>query len=217
MEPIKVSPDIFHSVDTNDHRSVIANDYHSQVDSDVVQSSNNIPFSVNNPADDNIRKSNRIIVKPIRLTTNEFGTWNAANFSILEDYICSNIMNESYTPTTFKDAMACKDHKLWKASMDKEYQQVKDLGTFELVNKPQGANILPMKWVFKLKEQDGEPVVYKSRLVPLGCHQIEGKDYVDTYAPVSKYTSFRVLMSIAAVENLEVHQMDVHNAFPNAE
>ena len=101
--------------------------------------------------------------------------------------------------------------------MDKEYQQVKDLGTFELVNKPQGANILPMKWVFKLKEQDGEPVVYKSRLVPLGCHQIEGKDYVDTYAPVSKYTSFRVLMSIAAVENLEVHQMDVHNAFPNAE
>jgi hypothetical protein len=73
-----------------------------------------------------------------------------------------------------------------------------------------------MKWVYKLKEQDGEPVVYKSRLVPLGCNQIEGKDYIDTYAPVSKYTSFRVLMSIAAVENLEVHQMDVHNAFPNA-
>ena len=69
------------------------------------------------------------------------------------------------------------------------------------------------KLVYKHKDND----VLKSRFVPLGWNEVEGIDYTDTYAPVSKHTSIRMLLSISAINNLEIHQMDITNAFPNAD
>ena len=72
---------------------------------------------------------------------------------------------------------------------------------------------MPCKWVYKCKGNG----IYKSRLVPLGCNQIEGVDYKITYAPVTKHTSVRMLLSISAMNDYYIHQMDVTNAFPNAD
>ena len=73
-------------------------------------------------------------------------------------------------------------------------------------------HVLPCKYVFRVK--NGGP---KARLVALGCRQIHGVDYLDTFAPVVKLTTIRVLLALAAVHDLECEQMDVVTAFLNGD
>ena len=58
---------------------------------------------------------------------------------------------------------------------------------------------------------------YKARLVVKWFRQKEGLDYFDTYSPVTRITSIRMLILIASLYNLEIHQMDVKTAFLNGE
>ncbi len=71
-------------------------------------------------------------------------------------------------------------------------------------------NVLPCMYVFALK--DSGP---KVRIVAKGCgsRQVHGVDYGETYAPVVKFTSVRVMLATVAVQDLELHQMDVVTAF----
>ncbi|PKI43712.1 hypothetical protein CRG98_035911 [Punica granatum] len=62
---------------------------------------------------------------------------------------------------------------------------------------------------------DGSIDKYKARLVIKGYKQKEGLDYFDTYSPVTRINSIRMILAIAALRNLEVHQMDVKTAFLN--
>ena len=64
---------------------------------------------------------------------------------------------------------------------------------------------------------DGSIDKYKARLVIKGYRQKEGLDYFDTYSPMTRITSIRMLIAIAAIFNLEIHQMDVKTAFLNGE
>ncbi|KAD3641087.1 hypothetical protein E3N88_30311 [Mikania micrantha] len=64
---------------------------------------------------------------------------------------------------------------------------------------------------------DGSIDKYKARLVIKGFRQKEGFDYFDTYSPVTRITSIRLVLAIAALRNLEVHQMDVKTAFLNGD
>ena len=93
-----------------------------------------------------------------------------------------------------------------------------DNHTWELVNLLPGNKPLGSKWIFKRKvKADGTIDKYKARLVVKGYRQKEGLDYFDTYSPVMRITSIRVLVAIAAVYGLEIHQMDVKTAFLNGE
>lgn len=58
---------------------------------------------------------------------------------------------------------------------------------------------------------------YKARLVIKGYNQLEGLDYFDTYSPLTRITSIRVILAISALRNIEVHQMDVKTAFLNGD
>ena len=79
---------------------------------------------------------------------------------------------------------------------------------------PKGVNIVSNKWVFKVKRlPNGQVDRYKARLVARGFSQQYGIDYEETFAPVVRMESLRVLLAIAAVEDLEVHQMDVITAY----
>ena len=81
-----------------------------------------------------------------------------------------------------------------------------DNGTWELVERPKDRKLVSCKWVFKVKHNaDGTVDRYKARLVARGFTQTEGVDYHDTYAPVVKMTSIRVLLSIVAIHDLELH------------
>jgi len=79
---------------------------------------------------------------------------------------------------------------------------------------PKGVNIVSCKWVFKIKYlPDGRIDRYKARLVARGFSQQHGVDYDETFAPVVRMETLRVLLAIAAAEDLEIHQMDVITAY----
>ena len=82
--------------------------------------------------------------------------------------------------------------------------------TWELVDLPPGSKPLQSKWIFKRKmKPDGSIEKYKAKLVIKGYRQREGLDYFDTYSPVTRISSIRMILAIAALRGLEVHQMDV--------
>ena len=90
--------------------------------------------------------------------------------------------------------------------------------TWELVDLPLGAKTTSCKWIFKRNlEQDGSIEKYKTRLVDKGFKQRNNVDYFDTFAPVTRIESIRVLISQASIHNLVIHQMDVKTAFLNGD
>ena len=87
-----------------------------------------------------------------------------------------------------------------------------------MVDLPPGNKPIGYKWIFKRKlKPDGTIDKYKARLVAKGYRQKEGLDYFDTYSPVSRITSIRMLIAIASLYNMDIHQMDVKTAFLNGE
>ena len=83
---------------------------------------------------------------------------------------------------------------------------------------PPGSKPLGYKWIFKKKmKADGFIDKYKAKLVIKGYEQKEGLDYFDTYSSVTRISSIRMLIAIAAIHNLEIHQMDVKTAFLNGD
>lgn len=116
-----------------------------------------------------------------------------------------------HEPRSFKEAMKSD---VWQKSMQEEIRALQDNGTWILTTLPPGKKALGSQWVYKIKYlSTGEIERYKSRLVVFGNHQKAGIDYNETFAPVAKMTTVRVFLAVAAAKNLELHQMDVHNAF----
>ncbi|CEG39881.1 gag-pol polyprotein [Plasmopara halstedii] len=119
-------------------------------------------------------------------------------------------------PTTFKSAMESSEAVEWREACNSEIESLRRNKTWELVPLPHGRKAIGNRWIFRVKEnQNGEIERYKARLVAKGFAQKYGIDYKETFAPVAKFTSIRVLLSLSAKYNLTVHQMDVKTAFLN--
>ncbi|PNX63064.1 retrovirus-related Pol polyprotein from transposon TNT 1-94, partial [Trifolium pratense] len=107
-----------------------------------------------------------------------------------------------------------KNFPEWRKAMQSEIDALCENRTWSLVPLPDGKKPIGCRWVFKIKRKsDGSIERYKARLVAKGYTQIEGVDYFDTFAPVAKLVTVRVLLSIAAAKNWPLHQLDVNNAF----
>ncbi len=101
--------------------------------------------------------------------------------------------------------------------MKEEINQIITNKTYTLVPLPSDRKAIPCKWVYKIKyDMNGNISKYKARLVVKGFHQREGRDYNETFAPVMKYVSLRILLAIATIQDLEIQQLDVDSAFLNA-
>ncbi|GJU37419.1 putative RNA-directed DNA polymerase [Tanacetum coccineum] len=104
----------------------------------------------------------------------------------------------------------------WKKAMDEEMDALQRNSTWELVDKPHGYRIVGCRWVFTIKmNSDGSIDRYKARLVAKGYTQTYGIDYEETFAPVAKINTIRILISLAANQEWPLHQFDVKNAFLN--
>ncbi|GJW62126.1 putative ribonuclease H-like domain-containing protein [Tanacetum coccineum] len=116
-------------------------------------------------------------------------------------------------PKNIKEAMA--DHS-WIESMQDELNQFERLQVWELVPRPEGKNIIALKWLWKNK-CDAENIVVrnKTRLVAKGYRQEEGIDFEESFAPVARLEAVRMFIAYAAHKNITIFQMDVKTAFLN--
>ena len=102
--------------------------------------------------------------------------------------------------------------------MEQEYQALLKNQTWSLVPPPSNVKIIGCKWVFKLKHKpDGNIDRYKARLVAQGFHQTYGIDFFETFSPVVKPCTIRLVISIVVSSNRPIKQLDVHNAFLNGD
>ena len=98
--------------------------------------------------------------------------------------------------------------------MNEEYPSLLANDTWDLVHLPKGQKLVRCKWVYRTKYGlDGKVDKHKARLVAKGFSQVEGIDYTETFSPVAKMNSIRLVLSLAASFKWEVHQMDVKSAF----
>ncbi|KAL0335785.1 UNVERIFIED_CONTAM: Retrovirus-related Pol polyprotein from transposon RE2 [Sesamum radiatum] len=127
------------------------------------------------------------------------------------DPITYNIEDD---PIPFGNAMASVEAKQWKEAVKSDMDSIVSNGTWVLVDFPPGCTTIGCKWIFKKKlNTDGFVDKFKARLVAKGFKQKEGIDYFDTYSPVARLTTIRVLIALASVYDLPIHQMGVKTAF----
>jgi hypothetical protein len=81
---------------------------------------------------------------------------------------------------------------------------------------PAGRKVIRSRPVFKIKrDSNGEILKFKARLVSMGYAQVAGQDYRETYAPTSRFESFRMVLHIGAALDYEIDHVDVKTAFHN--
>uniref|UniRef100_A0A2N9IT58 Integrase catalytic domain-containing protein n=1 Tax=Fagus sylvatica TaxID=28930 RepID=A0A2N9IT58_FAGSY len=118
-------------------------------------------------------------------------------------------------PETFEEASQSSE---WMKAMEEEIHALKQNQTWDLVPKPKDVKPISCKWVYKVKTRaDGSIERYKARLVARGFSQQYGLDYDETFSPVAKITTIRVLLALAASKSWKLWQMDVKNAFLHGE
>ncbi|KAK1643193.1 hypothetical protein QYE76_060998, partial [Lolium multiflorum] len=134
---------------------------------------------------------------------------------------CLNVMivdNNDEDPATYEEAMMSPDSNKWQEAMKSEMGSMYDNKVWTLVDLPDSRKAVENKWIFKRKtDADGNITVYKARLVAKGFRQIQGVDYDETFSPVAKLKSVRILLAIAAFFDYEIMQMDVKTAFLNGD
>lgn len=118
-------------------------------------------------------------------------------------------------PASFEEASTKKE---WRCAMEEELMAITKNGTWELVDLPDGKNVIGLKWVFKTKYHvDGSVQKRKARLVAKGYTQQQGIDFDETFSPVARFEIVRILLALVVQLKWKVYQFDVKSASLNGD
>lgn len=116
-------------------------------------------------------------------------------------------------PKSVKEALSSPN---WFSAMQAEHDALLKNNTWSLVPLPPNRKAIGCKWVFRIKENsDGSINKYKARLVAKGFHQLPGFDFTETFSPVIKPVTIRIILTLALTNKWVVQQIDINNAFLN--
>jgi hypothetical protein len=98
-------------------------------------------------------------------------------------------------PSCYEEASS---QPVWRDAMMELYQSITKNDVWDIVPRPEGKSVVTSKWIYKIKHTvDGSIERHETRFVARGFSQVEGIDYEETFAPVVRYTSIRMIISLA--------------------
>jgi hypothetical protein len=101
-------------------------------------------------------------------------------------------VSETHNPKTFPESSG---HPDWDTTMNEEYHSLMENNTWDLVPLPKGRKLVRCKWVYITKyASDGSVERHKAQLVSKGFFEVEGIDYNETFSPIAKMNSIRVMI-----------------------
>ena len=131
--------------------------------------------------------------------------------------VCEPVVNKS-VPTCYSEAIRGDEAEAWKEAMQQEINSLESLTVWKVVTPPRGVKVVPSKWVYSKKYNiDGSLHKYKARLVAVGNRQRPGIDYFESYSPVVRSESVKLLLSIAARNRYSVRVFDISSAYVNSD
>lgn len=159
------------------------------------------PHELESEVPETVRRSERQ-VKP-RIFKDYVTYASFENKSILED------------PLTVEEALSRSDGEKWRQAMLEEIESFDENQAWDLTVLPENGKVVKCKWVFKKKYNSENQVRYRARLVAKGFTQRAGIDYDETFAPVVRHSTLRLLIGLSVKYDLKITHLDVTTAFLN--
>lgn len=151
--------------------------------------------------------------RPVRSTRNKKPT-RYVDYDLSDTSDQSFFVGYHHEPQSYEEAMAGPNKANWLAAMQDEFNSLMKNNVWTIVDRPSSCNIVSCKWIYKLKsDYSGNCVVYKARLVARGFSQKPGVDYTDTFSPVVRHSTLRILFCIANELNMDMEHIDINTAF----
>lgn len=116
---------------------------------------------------------------------------------------------------SLREALNGPEKEQWEMAMKEEFQCFKDSDAWELSDAPEDSRVVQCKWVLRKKYDSDNKVRYRARLVAKGFTQVEGVDFTDTFSPVVRHTTLRLLFALSVKLGLDTTHLDVTTAFLN--
>lgn len=113
------------------------------------------------------------------------------------------------------DALNGPEKEQWELAIKEELQCFKDNDAWELSDAPKDGRVVQCKWVLRKKYDSENKVRFRARLVAKGFSQVEGVDFTETFSPVVRHTTLRLLFALSVQLNLNTTHLDVTTAFLN--
>lgn len=106
------------------------------------------------------------------------------------------LLAEGEEPQSYQEAITSSHATQWKRAMDEEIESLKKNNTWSIVCRQDGRKPIENRWIYKLKKKpDGSIDRFKARLVAKGYSQKQGVDYHETFSPVVKFDSIRIILA----------------------
>ena len=138
----------------------------------------------------------------------------SSEFDEIETFAYHSDYVDQELPKSIEEALSSPE---WYRAMKAEYDSLQKNEVWDIVEMPEGKNLVTGKWHFALKRNSkGEIIRHKARYVARGFKQKRGVDYDQTYSPTVKMVTLRVLLSSAVQNEMKLKQLDIKTAYLNA-